>query len=94
MQQTGSRYEISASELQAAVALRRAISDVDDRVYAVAEIAYTRDAHGVIANRQAPQAVREDMALLAVLMLDRDGQWPTWWRGPGEKPDWLNHTLV
>ena len=92
--QTTSTYQISPRELEEAAALRRAISDVDDRVYALAEIAYTRDAHGVIADRQAPQAVREDMALLAVLMLERDGKWPTWWRAPGEKPDWLQHQLA
>jgi hypothetical protein len=91
---TGCRYEISASELAAAAAQRQAISDVDDRVYAVADIAYACDEHGVIANRHAPTAVREDMALLAVLMLGRDGRWPTWWRGPGEQPDWQHHTLV
>lgn len=69
------------------VARGERIRAVDDVVFAQRDTAYVSDDHGVVANPQAPRDLRDLMALLAVLMLDRDGCWPTWWRQPGEPPD-------
>ena len=63
------------------------IRSIDDRVFARRATAYTTDDYGVVANPDAPADLRELMAQLAVLMLGRDGQWPMWWRMPGQPPD-------
>jgi hypothetical protein len=64
-----------------------AIRSIDDRVYARRAAAYSTDEYGDVANPAAPADLRELMARLAVLMLGRDGRWPTWWRMPGHPPD-------
>ena len=67
------------------------IRSIDDRVYARRAAAYATDEYGDVANPGAPADLRELMARLAVLMLGRDGQWPTWWRTPGQPPDRDQH---
>ncbi|HEV7805362.1 MAG TPA: hypothetical protein VGO80_06075 [Solirubrobacteraceae bacterium] len=67
------------------------IRSIDDRVYARRAAAYSSDEYGDVANTDAPADLRELMARLAVLMLGRDGQWPTWWRTPGQPPDSDRH---
>lgn len=62
--------------------LRGEISRLDDVVYARQDEAYRHDARGVVANPDAPAALRGTMRRLAEAMLDRDGNLPCWWREP------------
>lgn len=72
----------------APLGLREKIDVVDDEVYAARDLGYTHDRYGAVANPDAPAPVRARMAVLAGLMLQRDEQWPSWWRKVGEEPAW------
>lgn len=63
------------------------ISRLDDFVHDYRHLAYTQDEYGVVRNPDAPEWLRSAQADLALWMLIRDGQWPTWWRAIGEEPD-------
>ena len=77
----------AAAQRRYADTINERIRSIDDRVFARRAAAYATDDYGVVANPEAPADLRELMAQLALLMLDRDGQWPMWWRMPGQPPD-------
>lgn len=60
---------------------------LDALVCEQAQLAYTRDRYGTVANPAVPGDLRDLMHQFAELMFQRDGRYPNWWRAVGEQPD-------